>query len=77
MEVQCLLKGSGWEVRFLIAMGSETTLLDYQSHSHILGVGRGKAVGMQLWAGEDKLDGWIILVKGWCKHFGNEFCISV
>lgn len=59
---------------YLIAMGSETMLLDYQGPPlpaksvRILGVGRGKRRGKeveaQLWVGEDKLDGWIILVKG-------------
>lgn len=64
----------GWEVPFLIFTGSETTLLDYQGPSlpaksvQILGTRRGKMRGKgvegPLWVGKDKLDGWIILVKG-------------
>lgn len=59
-----------------MAMGSETTLLDYQGPPllaksvQILGVGRGKEVEAQLWVGEDKLDGWIILVKAGANILG-------
>lgn len=59
----------GREITFLIAMGSETVLLDYRGPAEIcLGIGSGEGQSRRL-----VVDGWIKMGGGWA---GNIFGIN-